>query len=283
MANNKADITTTDSKDKTTTDEPTKEVSDNKTNTNLTLWTQNYLILMIVFIVLLCALTAVAFVFTSKNLNAFQNWFLLIFLVLIPLVSIPIVTWLILRHSGKLAVSENDGSIKWETTSEIKQKRRLNNEIRELAKHLEIPTEQLSDLRSAYIVAEDLALRKVQSEADIPLMHKISIGNNDFDAVYINEDLITLVEVAFVVTNDVSQDNINLYMRKAAAAKQSLTKMREGSRLRFLLVLVTQLDEKFMPALRSNVRNKFNPKTTPVSVDITFLDFLNLQKIYAED
>lgn len=278
MTDNKP-VKPTDSKP---TDGKTKKASDSKTNNdNSTSWTQNYLTLIIVFIVFLCALVAAAFVFTSPNLNAFQNWFLLAFLVLIPVVSIPIVTWLMLQHSGKLAVSENDADIKWETTSEIKQKRKLNNEIREIAKHLDIPTEQLSDLRSAYIVAEDLALRKVQSEADFPLMHKISIGNNDFDAVYVNEDLITLVEVSFIVTDDVPQNKINVYMRKAAAVNKLLTEVRQGSRIRLLLVLVTQLDEKSITALRPNVRKRFN--STPVSVDISFLDFLSLQKIYAED
>ncbi len=246
-------------------------------------FTQNYLILIIGLIVLLCATVGLALAFAAPNLDVFQKWFLILSLIVLPFFSISIVSWLILRHSNKLVVGVNDETLQWDMTSAEKQKRKLNNEVRELAKDLEIPTEQLSDLRSAYIVAEDLALRKVQSESKSPLMHKISIGNSDFDAVGIEDDLVTCIEVTFVVTSDVAQEKINLYMRKAVTAKSHLANTRKGSRVRLLLIFVTQLDEEALAELRSGVRKKFTPETTPVAVDIRFLDFLTLQKVYAED
>lgn len=256
----------------------------NKTaKTNSAFFTRNYLTLIIALVVLIVATTGLALAFASPNLSANQIWFLIIALILFPFFSISIVAWLILRHSSKLIVSENDDSLKWETSSQEKQKRKLNTEVRALAQDLEIPTEQLSDLRSAYIVAEDLALRKVQSEASSPLMRKINVGQADFDAVGIEDDLITCIEVTFVVTPDVSLEKINSYLRKAAVAKTVLAQTRKGSRVRLLIVLVTQLDETALAELRSNVRKKFKPETTPVAVDIRFLDFLTLQKIYAED
>ena len=45
--------------------------------------------------------------------------------------------------------------------------------------------EQLGDLQSAYIVAEDLALRQIQQEENIPLMRHVSVGGVPFDAVMI--------------------------------------------------------------------------------------------------
>jgi hypothetical protein len=245
--------------------------------------TRNYLTLIIVLIVLICATLGLALGLAAPHLDAFQKWFLILILIFFPFFSIAVVAWLILRHSNKLAVGRLDESLDWETTSAEKQKRKLNGEVRELAKDLDIPVEQLSDLRSAYIVAEDLALRKIQEEAASPLMRKINIGNTDFDAVFTENDLVTCIEITFVVTGDILQDKINLYLRKTAAAKNFLTKTRKGSRVRLLLVLVTQADQATLDELRTNVRNRFKPELTPVSVDIRFLDFQTLQKIYAED
>ena len=258
-------------------------MANNTAKTAPAFFTRNYLTLIIALVVLIVAAIGLALAFASPNLSSSQIWFLIISLILFPFFSISIISWLILRHSNKLVVGENDDSLSWETSSDEKQKRKLNNEVRELAKDLEIPTEQLSDLRSAYIVAEDLALRKVQSEASTPLMHKINVGQADFDAVGIEDDLITCIEVTFVVSPNVSLEKINSYLRKAAVAKTILAQTRKGSRVRLLIVLVTQLDEPDLAKLRTNVRKKFKPETTPVNVDIRFLDFLTLQKIYAED
>lgn len=258
-------------------------MSNTKPKTESQFFTRNYLTFVIILIVLICAAMGTALAFASPNLDVFQKWFLILALVFFAFFSTAVVAWLIMRHSKKLTVSENDDSLSWETTSAEKQKRKLNTEVRELAKELDIPTEQLSDLRSAFIVAEDLALRKIQSEATTPLMHKISVGNSDFDAIYIENDLITCIEVTFLVTPDISQEKINLFLRKATAAKSLLAKSRKGSRVRLLLVLVMQLDEEATNKLRSIVRSKFKPEMTQVDVDIRFLDFLTLQKIYAED
>jgi hypothetical protein len=258
-------------------------MTDKKANINSAFFTRNYLILIIGLIVLLSAANGLVLAFAAPNLDILQKWFLILTLILFPFFSISLVAWLILRHSNKLIVGKNNEKLKWETTPAEKQKRKLNSEVRELARHMDIPNEQMSDLRSAFIVAEDLALRKIQSEAKSPLMHKISIGNADFDAVCIEDDLITLIEITFVVNPDIQQEKINSYQRKSATAKSILAKAREGSRIRLLLVLVTQLDEEEMNTLRPNVHKKFMPEATKVSVDIRFLDFLTLQKIYAED
>ena len=244
---------------------------------------KNYLTPVIVLIVLICISLGAAFGFAAPSLSVSQKWVLISTLVIFPLVSVSIVTWLILRHSKKLAIADNDADIHWETASPEKQKRKLNSEVRDLAKILRISTEQLSDLRSAYIVAEDLALRKIQEEANIPLMHKLNIGNADFDAVYLKDDLVTCIEVTFLVSPKIHPNKVNQFLRKAAAAKTVLQQKRKGSKVRLLIVLVTQLDRKGEAELRSTIKNNFKPESTPVDVDIRFLDFLTLQKIYAED
>ncbi|MDH3492548.1 MAG: hypothetical protein OEM82_03285 [Acidobacteriota bacterium] len=243
--------------------------------------TRNQLTLIVAVVILVVVAIAVALAFAAPTLTNTQKWVFIGILVVFPFFSIALLTWLILRHSRKLIVSSNDSALEWETTSPEKQKRKLNTEVKELSMTLGLSTEQLTDLRSAYIVAEDLALRKVQNETNVPMMRKIDIANSDFDAIWIDHDLITLVDVTFVVVPTIDQKKINRVLRKASAAKSSLEKLRKGSRVRLLLVIVTQLDEVGEAELRSNVKTTF--RATTVDVDIRFLDFLALQNTYAED
>ncbi len=242
---------------------------------------KNYLILIIGLVVLVCISIGVAFAFSAQYLESAQKWFLIIALTFFAFFSVGIATWLILRHSRKLIVSEKDSELEWNVASPDKQKRSLNTEVREIAKLMEIPVEQMSDLRSAYIVAEDLALRKIQEEANMPIMRHVNIGNTVFDGVYLKDDLVTCVDVTFLVTPDVSQEKIDFVLRKISSAKTTFDNIRKGSKIRLLLVLVTQLDEEAEAKLRSKLINKFS--STPVDVDIKLFDFHTLQKIYAED
>ncbi len=121
--------------------------------------TINQLTLIVLLIILVVIAIAVSFSVSAASLSNTQKWAFLSVLILFPFFSIATITWLILRHSKKLIVSSNDSVHAWETTSHEKQKRKLNVEVRELAESLVLSADQLTDLRSAYIVADDLALR----------------------------------------------------------------------------------------------------------------------------
>ena len=243
--------------------------------------TTNQLTLIVAVIIIVVAAIAVAFALAVPDLSTTQVWVFMAALIVFPFFSIAVITWLILRHSKKLIVSENDSLIEWEPIPPEVQKLKLNNEVKELSKILNISDEQLSDLRSAYIVAEDLAMRKIQNESETPLMRKVMIGKADFDGVWVDKDLITCIDVTFVVAPKVDQRKIDRVMRKAADAKSTLSRSRKGTKVRLLLAIVTQLEGGNDADLKSDVKSKF--KTTPVDVDVRFMDFLNLQKIYAED
>lgn len=184
-----------------------------------------------------------------------------------------------LSYQRRVAASEKTKHLAWDIDLPTSQQTKLSTEVINLAKLLEISQEQLSDLLSAYIVAEDLALRQIQQEARIPVMRHVQIGQTPFDGVLVKNDLITCIEVTFLVTPQVSQEKINLYLEKIAAAKSFFEELSIDGKLRLLLVLVTQLDQAGEAALRSSLVKKF--EDTPVDVDIRLLDFEGLQKIYA--
>ncbi|MGI8670614.1 MAG: hypothetical protein ACR2J3_12345, partial [Aridibacter sp.] len=188
-------------------------------NKNSTFFIKNYPALIIGLVVLICISIGVAFAFSAQYLESGQKWFLIIALTLFAFFSVGMATLLVLKQSRKLVVSEEDSELEWNVASPDKQKRSLNTEVREIAKLMEIPVEQMSDLRSAYIVAEDLALRKVQEEAEIPIMRHVNIGNTIFNGIYLKDDLATCVDVTFLVTPNVSQEKIDFVLRKISSAK----------------------------------------------------------------
>lgn len=243
--------------------------------------TRNYLLLIIGLIAVICISLGLVLVYGSATLSLGQVWFLLAFLSVFVAFSVTTVIWLVVKHAHQLAVAEFDSALEWRTTSAEKQKRRLNLAVRELGLQLGVGEPQLADLRAAYIVAEDLALRRVQNEAGVPLMRKVTIGAADFDALLINKDLVTCVAVNFLVRPVIEQERINRLLREAAIAKNIIDEIREGSRLRLLLLLVTQLDRSDETKLRSSITDYF--KDTPVDVDIRWMDFQELQKLYSDE
>ena len=184
-----------------------------------------------------------------------------------------------LNYRKRLTVAEKNKNLAWNIELPTSQQVKLNTEVIGLAKLLDISQEQLSELLSAYVVAEDLALRQIQQEARIPVLRHVQIGQTPFDGILVKQDLITCIEVTFLVAPVVTQEKVNHYLSKIETANKSLTDLQIDGKLRLLLVLVTQLDKRGEAELRSSVVKKF--ADTPVDVDIRLLDFESLQKIYA--
>jgi len=172
--------------------------------------------------------------------------------------------------------------IHWDAAMPEIQRQNVNVEVRELARLLGVGNDQLADLLSAYVVAEDLALRQIQQEENKPLMRHVSIGQMPFDGILVDQDMITCIEVAFLVVPDVRQEKIESMLKKITQAKKNLADLKSRLRLRLMLVLVTQLSDHEEEQLRGMlVTRRFTD--TPVDIDIRLLDFEMLQKVYVSE
>jgi Holliday junction resolvase-like predicted endonuclease len=243
--------------------------------------TKNHLIPITVLIIAACLSCGVAIGFGSQHLENLQRWVLITFFMVFAAVGLFVSIWLILRHSRKLAVGQIDESACWQVMLPESQRRKLNAEVKELGAIMNIPPQQLGDLRSAYIVAEDLALRQLEQETKTTMIRHINIEGAEFDAIMVNQDIITCIETTFLVTPHVSQEKINTTLKKIEFTAKKMGELRPGSKLRLMLALVTQLDQEGEAKLRSTLISKFS--TTPVDVDIRLLDFEGLQKIFVAD
>jgi hypothetical protein len=200
----------------------------------------------------------------------------------LSLVGLIVFTFLSSRATRKLAAARDEARIDWESALPEIQRESLNIEVVELSRILEVSSEQISDLQSAYIVAEDLALRQIQQEEQVPLLRHVSIGDVPFDAVLVKQEVVICAEVSFLVAPELRQERIDSMMRKMGRVKKIIQSMNVAMEIRLMVILVTQLTYEDEERLRKSLNTK-RFSGTPVDVDIRLLDFEALQRIYVTD
>ncbi len=229
----------------------------------------------LVFLVLVLFLT-----FATEGFGASASRVLSIVLVLLAIFGVIISTTLILRKTRNSAIEKGNKAVDWTISLPAQQKTKLNREVGEIAATMDIPADQYSDLLLAYIVAEDLSLRQIQQEAAQPLIRHARIGETEFDAILLTNNLITCIEVTFLVAPDLSAKKISRIKDKMTIAKKVVGKQFPNSNLKLLAVIVTQLDAMGEAKLRS-VLTKDRFAAIPVNYfEISFYSFEELQKIY---
>ena len=186
-------------------------------------------------------------------------------------------------HSGKV--------LNWRTAAPDLQQQSVTIEVAEIGKALEFDSSQTGELYSAYIVAQDLALRQIQEEQNAPLLRHVQAGRTSFDALVIKPSVIKCVEVAFLVTPYLRQDKIDASIKKAATLRRFLKAEGIDSQVNLTLVLVTQLtlkDEEYLMSTLSKEKNRFDlvdeeftePYNNDELIELVRFDFEELQRRY---
>ncbi|HEY0427296.1 MAG TPA: hypothetical protein VGC76_05780 [Pyrinomonadaceae bacterium] len=243
--------------------------------------TRNFLAVVILLVVFVLFLISLSIAVALNYFETSQATAVVVVIILLPFAGLILATGFIYRHSQRLfALSKYEGMI-LELMSPEGQRQKLNSQVKELALVMDISEEQLGDLRAAYILAEDLALRQIEQEKKLPLKRHIKVGDAEFDAVFISRDVLAFVEVTFLVAPHISQEKIDRIFKKINAVKRNFQHIRRNSKFRLLLAVVTQLDAAAESDLRSSLVEKF--AETPVDVDIRFFDFEHLQQIFTEE
>ncbi|CAN5774471.1 hypothetical protein BH24ACI3_BH24ACI3_11810 [soil metagenome] len=191
-------------------------------------------------------------------------------------------SWFVNDRIKRLTAAKGEKLIDWESALPDIQRQSLNIEVNELSRILEVDTEQISDLQSAYIVAEDLALRQIQQEENVPLLRHVSVSGVPFDAVFVKGEIVVCCEVSFLIIPELRQERVEAMMRKIARVKLELDRMNVGMDVRLMSILITQLTPEDEDHLRRTLGTK-RFSETPVDIDIRLLDFEALQRIYVTD
>lgn len=183
----------------------------------------------------------------------------------------------------RLAAIDDQRFLDWNAEMPDVQRQNANIEVRELARLLKADKDQHSELLSAYVIASDLALRHVQQEENRPLMRHISLGKTPFDAVLVDQDLVTCIEVTFLVAPSLRQERLEAMLKKIGQAKKNLAGLKSRLRLGLMLVMVTQLTEDEEEELRSTLGEKRFKEMPIDDIEIRFYDFEMLQKLYLSE
>ena len=242
---------------------------------------RNFLAVVVVLVIFVLLLISLSIALALNYFEASKQTMIVALIVLLPFAGLVLATGFIYRHSQRLFALSKYEDLILELMPPDNQRRKLNGQVAELASVMSITEEQLGDLRAAYILAEDLALRQIEQEKKSPLKRHIKVGDAEFDAVFISRDVLTFVEVSFLVTADISQQKIDGIFKKISAVKRNFQHIRRNSKFRLLLALVTQLDAAAAADLREAVVRKF--AETPIDVDIRLFDFEQLQQTFTEE
>lgn len=237
---------------------------------------KNYLILVVSLIGLIGLLVGIAA--TSSKLETIQRWILIVFVIVFAILGLSVSVWLILRQARFAAVGASNRGFGWKTSPTDVQRRNLDGKLSEISRQLGNSEMSSGDSLSTYIVAEDLALRQIETESkDLLLRHQM-IGAADFDAILFKQDAVVCVEIFFLVQPDIAQSKINAILKKIEAARKTFERTGKDSTFRLLLVLITRLDREGEARLRSTLVEKFSETT--IEVEVRLFDFADLQKIY---
>ncbi|MEO5858233.1 MAG: hypothetical protein ABIR33_04710 [Pyrinomonadaceae bacterium] len=182
------------------------------------------------------------------------------------------------RHRRTVA-DKAAGRIAWEPVQPELQRQTLNVAVGEISQIMQVQPEAVGELQTAFIVGEDLALRQIQQEENVPVMRHISVGGVPFDAAFTKDEILVCCEVCFVVSAELGQDRVAAMMRKIAAVKRAVAEMNIGLEVRLMVILVTQMAAADVEKLRETLSTK-RFSSTPVDIDIRLMDFEGLQRIY---
>ena len=172
--------------------------------------------------------------------------------------------------------------LEWQPAQTDVQKQTLSLEVEGIAASLELDPWQTTELFSAYVVAEDLALRRIQQEHTAPMIRNLQVGGTPFDALIIEPEVLICIDVSFVVKPDLRQEKVDSMLRKMGTVKRYLASQRLNVGLRLLVVVVTQLTPDEVDSLKGRLTGKRFPDS-PVDIDIHFFDFEELQREYVTE
>jgi hypothetical protein len=172
--------------------------------------------------------------------------------------------------------------LEWRPAPTELQKQSLALEVEGIAASLELDPWQTTDLFTAYVVAEDLALRRMQQDHTAPMIRHLQVGGAAFDALIIENNELICIEVSFVVRPDLRQEKVDAMLRKMGTVKRYLASQRLDVAVRLMIIVVTQLTPEEVDELKSRLTGKRFPDS-PVNIDIHFFDFEELQRTYVTE
>lgn len=169
----------------------------------------------------------------------------------------------------------------WSPMTPEQQKRKLNLAVSAIMKALSLPEAQKPDVRSAYVIAEDLALRHIEINQQMPFMRHVVLEGVPFDGVAVKDKQLYCAEVEFLTTPVFPPERFAAIFDKIDYAKQRVHLTRPDVKVILMIILVTQLqpgEDDFHKNLRKEI-----VEHAPVEVIAPILNFEQLQHSFLNE
>jgi hypothetical protein len=251
---------------------------------------RNPLGIVALFIVLVYGIAGLVLGVSSKNLEHSERLPLVWFLVVFPVVVLAVFYLLVTRHHVKLYAPHDfpdaEGFFRALTPSE--QKERLDQEIRELESagpaiehHGIIAVEMegtglVKDLsvRQAWILAEDLVFRELESEFGVPIQRQVAVaGDYGVDGVFLDRGRLKVVEIKFT-----HHQRLARLVRKAAEQFSRFADKVQPAPSFILAIVVEALPHEQLKHERARCLEQL--KSMPFPIDLRIYDFGELKEKY---
>jgi hypothetical protein len=263
-------------------------------------FSRNPLGIIALFIVLLYGIASLLLGLSGQNLEPAQRWPLVWFLAVFPLVVLLVFAWLVAHHHTKLYAPKDfarDESFFRVLTAED-HRARLENEIESLQADelraeagaapgaaLQASPATTTDIRRTYVLAEDLVLRKIESELGVPIRRqsKIEFGGAEmtFDGVAVDGDRIVAIEVKVFGVSFPYTAVEALIHQTASFRREILPSQSDVLLLLLALVPLTNM----APTDELRIRNRLSPFIAEAGMDVNvrFFDLNALRKTFGID
>jgi len=213
---------------------------------------RNPLGIIALFIVLVYGFAALVVGPFGAHLSEAQKWLLIIFLVAFPVLVLLLFTYLVVGHHAKLYAPSDYRSDEAfaRTLSPKEQGQRID---RELSASFEEPgnepnkdTQRRSlNTKQQYLLAEDLALRKIEAETNQPIKRQVEFRTRNqrlvFDGAIFKSNEFTFIEVKYIARSSPVANVLRKTVSRAGElTKHLLLSSNRSLTLRLLVVIVTQ-------------------------------------------
>lgn len=251
---------------------------------------RNPLGIISLFIVLVYGIAGLVLGISSQHLEPSERLPLIWFLVLFPVVVLGAFYLLVTRHHAKLYAPhdfpEAEGFFRAMTPTE--QKERLEQEIRqvEAAPNIEGTEKTIAvemegsgilgavGVRHAWVLAEEFAIREVESEFGVPVQRQVAYGRDyGFDGIFHQKHKLTVLEIKYIRRPN--------WRPMIESAIEHLQRAKEAVKPAQAFVLAIVVDE--MPIERRETETEKAKELLAASsldIDLRVYDFADLKRKY---
>lgn len=250
---------------------------------------RNPLGIIALFIVLVYGIAALVLGISSNNLHPNERLPLIYFLVLFPVIVLIAFYRLVSHHHVKLYAPHDfpDKEGFFRALSPLEQRQKLDEEIRDIEEEVKaenkiLPVEmegagiiKTISTRHAYVLAEELAFRELESEFGVSVHRQVAVGRDyGVDGVFLSKRRPVAIEIKYTRRPQHTRMIIRQQLDRFSQIAQSMKPEPE-----FLLVLVTEgLSDQQRITEKERLAKII--EDSKLSIHIRIFDFDELRKKY---